>query len=191
MLRITVNTHHHKRLIHLGFICTFMTLFSGCITVGPDYKQPTISLAPAWNSQLKSGLITEERDSKTIGTWWATINDPELSGLIDRAMTGNLDLKKARARVREARAQRGVTGASLFPTLDVGGYATWSRTDKDTGSGRTSELYSASFDAGWELDIFGGVRRSVEAAEADLQASKEDFHDVLVSLLAEIALNYV
>jgi NodT family efflux transporter outer membrane factor (OMF) lipoprotein len=136
-------------------------------------------------------LITEERDSKTIGTWWATINDPELSGLIDRAMTGNLDLKKARARVREARAQRGVTGASLFPTLDVGGYATWSRTDKDTGSGRTSELYSASFDAGWELDIFGGVRRSVEAAEADLQASKEDFHDVLVSLLAEIALNYV
>ena len=89
MLRVTVNTHHHKRLIHLSFICAFMALFAGCITVGPDYKQPTISLAPAWNSQLKSGLITEEIDSKTLGTWWTTINDPELSGLIDRAVTGN------------------------------------------------------------------------------------------------------
>ncbi len=191
MLRVTVNTHHHKRLIHLSFICAFMALFAGCITVGPDYKQPTISLAPAWNSQLKSGLITEEIDSKTLGTWWTTINDPELSGLIDRAVTGNLDLKKAKARVREARAQRGVTSASLFPTLDATGSAVWSRTDKNTGSGRSGELYSGSFDAGWELDIFGGVRRSVEAAEADLDASQEDLHDVLVSLLAEVALNYV
>ena len=62
---------------------------------------------------------------------------------------------------------------------------------KTRGSGKTSDLYAASFDAGWELDIFGGVRRSVEAAEADLEASQEDLRDVLVSLLAEVALNYV
>lgn len=191
MLRVTVNTHYHKRLMYLGFICAVMAMFAGCITVGPDYKKPTASLTPAWNSQLKGGLTAEEIDTKILGTWWTTINDPELSSLIDRAVAGNLDLRKARARVREARAQRGITSADLFPTLNAGGSSTWSRTDKDTGSGRSSELYSGSFDAAWELDIFGGVRRSVEAAEADLQASREDLHDILVSLLAEVALNYV
>jgi NodT family efflux transporter outer membrane factor (OMF) lipoprotein len=191
MLRVTINTHYHKWLIHLGLICAVMAMFAGCITVGPDYQKPTTSLTPAWNSQLKSGLTAEEIDPKTLGVWWTTFNDPELSGLIDRAVAGNLDLKKARARVREARAQRGVAGASLFPTLDVAGSAVWIRTDKNTGSDRSSELYSGSFDAGWELDIFGGIRRSVEEAEADLQASQEDLHDVLVSLLAEVALNYV
>jgi len=191
MLRVTVNTYYPKRLIHLGLICAVMAMFAGCITVGPDYERPTTSLMPAWNSPLKGGLTAEKIDPKTLGAWWTTINDPELSGLIDRAVAGNLDLKKARARVREARAQRGVTGASLFPALDATGSAAWSRTDKNTGSGRSSELYSGSFDAAWELDIFGGVRRSVEAAEGDLQASQEDLHDVLVSLLAEVALNYV
>jgi outer membrane protein TolC len=73
--------------------------------------------------------------------------------------------------------------ADLFPTLDATGSATWSRTSKDTGTGKTNDLYAASFDAGWELDIFGGVRRSVEAAGADLQATQEDLRNVLVSLL--------
>jgi len=191
MLRVTVNTYYHKRLIHLGLICAVMAMLVGCITVGPDYERPTTTLMPAWNSPLKGGLTAEKIDPKTLGALWMTINDPELSGLIDRAVAGNLDLKKARARVREARAQRGVTGASLFPALDATGSAAWSRTDKNTGSGRSSELYSGSFDAAWELDIFGGVRRSVEAAEGDLRASQEDLHDVLVSLLAEMALNYV
>jgi NodT family efflux transporter outer membrane factor (OMF) lipoprotein len=144
-----------------------------------------------WHTQLKGDLTTGEMDPQALAAWWTTLNDPELSSLIDRAVLSNLDLKKALARVREARARRGMAKADLFPTLDATGSATWSRSSKDTGTGKTSDLYAASFDAGWELDIFGGVRRSVEAAEADLRASQEDLRDVLVSLLAEVALNYV
>lgn len=166
-------------------------IFTGCATVGPDYVSPQKSVSRGWHAQLKAGLTAGEIAPKTLAAWWKTLNDSELSSLIDRAILGNLDLKKAQARVREARARRGISRADRFPTLDAKGSATWSRTSKDTGSGKTSDLYAASFDAGWELDIFGGLRRSVEAAEADLQASQEDLYDVLVTLLAEVALNYV
>jgi multidrug efflux system outer membrane protein len=166
-------------------------VLAGCATVGPDYVPPETPVSPTWHTQLKGGLMAEDMDPKTLAAWWTTLNDPELSILIDRAAVGNLDLKKAWARIREARARRGLAKADLFPTLNGAGSATWSRSSKDTGTGKTRDLYSASFDAGWELDIFGGVRRSVEAAEADLLASHEDLHDVLVSLLAEVALNYV
>lgn len=177
---------------YFWFFQMFMILIlTSCATIGPDYVKPTTSISPIWHTQLKGGLAPEEIDPQTLGAWWRVLNDPKLSALIDRAVLGNLDLKKARARVREARARRGVAKADLFPTLDATGSATWSRGSKDTGTGKASDLYAASFDAGWELDIFGGVRRSVEAAEADLQASQEDLHDVLVSLLAEVALNYI
>ena len=166
-------------------------VLTGCATVGPDYVPPEKSVSKDWHTQPKGGLTTGEMDPQALAAWWTTLNDPELSSLIDRAVLGNLDLKKALARVREARARRGAAKADLFPTLDTTGSATWSRSSKDTGTGKTGDLYAASFDAGWELDIFGGVRRSVEAAEADLRASQEDLRDVLVSLLAEVALNYV
>jgi NodT family efflux transporter outer membrane factor (OMF) lipoprotein len=159
--------------------------------VGPDYVPPDTSVSATWHTEFKWGLTDEEMDPQALAAWWATLNDPELSSLIDRAVLGNLDLKKALARVREARARRGMAKADLFPTLDATGSATWSRTSKDTGTGKTNDLYAASFDAGWELDIFGGVRRSVEAAGADLQATQEDLRNVLVSLLAEVALNYI
>jgi len=166
-------------------------VLTGCATVGPDYVPPKKSVSKDWHTQLKGGLSTEEMDSQTLAAWWTTLNDSELSSLIDRAVSGNLDLKKALARVREARARRGVAKADLFPTLDATGSATWSRSSKDMGTGKTSSLFTTGFDAGWELDIFGSVRRSVEAAEGDLQAIQEDLRDVLVSLLAEVALNYV
>ena len=166
-------------------------ILAGCATVGPDYVPPDTPVSATWHTQLKGGLAVGEQDPQTLAAWWTTLNDPELSSLTNRAVSGNLDLKKARARVREARARRGIAKADLFPALNATGSASWSLTSKDTGTGRTSELYAAGFDAGWELDLFGGVRRSVEAAGADLQASQEDLRNVLVSLLAEVALNYV
>ncbi len=164
---------------------------TGCATVGPDYVPPDTPVSATWHTELKGGLSAGEMDLQSLAAWWKTLNDPKLSSLIDRAVSGNLDLKKALARVREARARRGMAKADFFPTLDATGYATWSRTSKDTGSGKSYDLFAATFDAGWELDIFGGVRRSVEAATGDLQASQEDLRNVLVSLLAEVALNYV
>jgi len=173
-----------------GTVIGVVLILTGCATVGPDYVRPGADLSRSWHTSLKEGLTYEGENAAALAQWWMKLNDPELSSLIKRAIAGNRDLKKAGARVREARASRGVTWAGLFPTVDASGSATRSRSSKETGMGTTSNLYVAGLDAGWELDLFGGVRRSVEAAEADLQASQEDLRDVLVSLLAEVALNY-
>jgi len=122
-------------------------VLTGCATIGPDYVPPKMSVSPTWNTQLKAGLTAEILDPNTLATWWKTLKDQTLSSLIDRAVRGNLDLRKARARVREARARRGIATADLFPTLNTTGSATWSRSSKDTGEGQSSELYTAGFDA--------------------------------------------
>jgi multidrug efflux system outer membrane protein len=166
-------------------------ILAGCATVGPDYVPPDTTVSKDWHTPLKDGLIAEDMDLQTLSTWWGRLKDPDLSNLIERAVKGNLDIKEARARIREARARRGIAGADLFPTLEAAGSATVSRSSGDTGSGETRDFYSADFDARWELDLFGGVKRSVEAAKADLEVTHENLHDVLVSLTAEVALNYI
>jgi outer membrane protein, multidrug efflux system len=168
-----------------------IVILTGCASVGPNYVPPKTSMSPDWHAQLKGGLTAQEMDPQTLAAWWTTLDDPALSRLIERAVLGNLDVKKARARIREARARRGIAQADRFPTLDAKGSAVASRSSEEIGTGKTSELYAAGIDAGWELDVFGGVRRSMEAAEADLGASQEGLRDVLVSLLAEVALNYI
>ncbi len=169
-----------------------LVILAGCAAVGPSYVRPEISVSKGWHGPLKAGLTEEAATPEKLSAWWTTLDDAELSSLIDRAVAGSLDLRKARAKVREARAQRAVAKGSLFPALDVGGSATRNRVSNDSASGsESSSLYSAAFDASWEVDIFGGARRSVEAAQGDLEASVENLRDVLVSLLAEVATNYV
>jgi NodT family efflux transporter outer membrane factor (OMF) lipoprotein len=165
----------------------FLTLVvTGCATVGPDYVPPEISSSQAWHAGLEGGLTKEKGYSIDLSKWWKRLDDPVLSGLIDRTIKGNLDLKEAYSSLREARAQRGISRSDRFPTLDVSGSATKSRSKGDE-----QDLFAIDFDAGWELDLFGGVQRSLEAAERDLQASRENLRDVLVSLTAEVALNYI
>ena len=166
-----------------------MVLLAGCATVGPEYVLPEIKAPATWYTELNDGLTAEAVDPRTLARWWTTFDDPVLSDLIERSVTGNLDLKQAGARVREARARRGISQADRFPTLDVSGSVTKKRSSQ--GTGRETKLYMTGFDAGWEIDIFGGVRRSVEAADADIAASQASLRDVLVSLTAEVALNYV
>ncbi|MHC1727108.1 MAG: efflux transporter outer membrane subunit [Syntrophobacteraceae bacterium] len=163
---------------------------AGCAAVGPNYIRPEVTVRKAWNTQLAGIPGSGETDAQALVAWWTSLHDPMLTSLIDRAVTGNLDLKKARARVREARARRGIAAAGLQPALNGTGSAVWGLTSTDTRTS-SSELYTAGLDASWELDLFGGVRRSVEAAQGDLQASEEDLRNVLVSLLAEVALNYL
>ena len=165
-------------------------VLAGC-TVGPDHVPPETSSSSAWHTPLDGGLTGEPADPNVLASWWTTLGDPQLSGLIERAVAGNLDLKTATSRIRESRARRSVAKGALFPTLNAAGSAVSSRTDTNVGMDTRGEVYSANFDAGWELDLFGGVRRSIEAAEADLQASQENLRDVLVSLQAETALNYI
>ncbi|MCE5266038.1 MAG: efflux transporter outer membrane subunit [Deltaproteobacteria bacterium] len=161
----------------------------GCAMVGPDYVRPQTVTPAAWNTPLQGGL-QEGANPQALAEWWKSLGDPELSRLIERAASGNLDLKRAAARVREARARRGLSKAGLYPTIDASGSASRSRGSADTGGAMTTDLFSAGLDASWEIDLFGGMRRSVEAADADLQAAGEDLRDTLVSLLAEVGLNY-
>jgi multidrug efflux system outer membrane protein len=175
-----------------GRLCAAVAsvMLAGC-AVGPDYVRPETSLSSTWHSPLEDGLQAGPLDPQTLASWWTTLDDPVLSGLIERAVAGNLDLQTARSRVRESRARRNIARGGLLPAFNASGSATSSRTDTNAGLDTHGELYSASLDAGWELDVFGGVRRSIEAATADLEGTEENLHDVLVSLLAETALNYV
>lgn len=169
----------------------FVILLAGCAAVGPDYVPPEMPAPATWNAGLEDGLSAEEMDPRMLASWWTVLDDPILSSLIERAVEDNLDLEEARARVREARARVAVSGADLFPTMDATGSVSQRRSSEETGGGATRELYAVGFDASWELDLFGGKRRAIEAAEAQLEATEEDLRDVLVSLLAEVALNYV
>lgn len=175
-----------RRASWTGFALAAL-LTAGCAAVGPDYVPPDISAPEAWNRDMAGGLRASPASAETLARWWTVLNDPVLNRLMDRAAAGNPDLKEAMARVREARARRGTARAGLFPTADASASARKSYADR---SGE-SELYSAGFDAGWELDIFGGTRRSLEAARADADAAEAAAEDAMVSLMAEVARNYV
>lgn len=179
-----------------GFFELLLVLFMltdlfGCASVGPDYVRQELEVSGKWHTDLKNGLTAKKADTRTLAEWWNTFNDPVLSDLILCAVKGNLDLKEARARVREARANRGISRSALFPVINSSGKATKTRSSGNSGSGTEGELYALGFDAGWELDVFGGVRRSIEVAEAELQSTDADLRNVIISLLAEVALNYV
>jgi NodT family efflux transporter outer membrane factor (OMF) lipoprotein len=164
---------------------------AGCATVGPIYTPPEVSIPERWNGELRKGVAEEPADPAILARWWTTFDDPELNRLMEQAVHGSLTLKEAQARVREARARRGIGKAGLFPTVDASGSITRRKGSQETGGGIVTDLYNAGFDASWELDFFGKVRRSVEAADADLQAREESLRDAMVSLLAEVASDYV
>jgi NodT family efflux transporter outer membrane factor (OMF) lipoprotein len=168
-----------------------LIILAGCAAVGPDYVAPESKAPTAWHTELGQGLSAESMDPRQLADWWKILDDPVLTGLIEQAVNSNLDLKHALAKVREARARRGIIQAGQFPIVDASGSASRSKSSENSGSGATRSFYAVGFDAGWELDIFGGVRRAVEAAEGDLAASRDDLRDVLVSLTAEVALNYL
>jgi NodT family efflux transporter outer membrane factor (OMF) lipoprotein len=171
-------------------ILALLALLGGCVSVGPDYVRPDTRTSGQWHTPLAAGL-SPAADAGVLASWWSTLGDATLSRLADRAVAGNLDLRKARARVRQARAGRSAATADFFPSVEASARGIRTYSNADTVADRVNDLYSAGFDASWEIDIFGGVRRSVEAAGADLDAAREDLRDVLVSLLGEVAMNYI
>jgi NodT family efflux transporter outer membrane factor (OMF) lipoprotein len=244
-----------------------LTLTLAACTVGPNYHRPSADVESAYSSlrapttqpatqpsvATTGGVITE---------WWHSFNDPELDHLITEAIAENYDLRIAAARIRQARSQRNITAADIYPEVDAdagydhargsknvqfslggssgqgggngggsssgsgggnssagaqsvkplvehagGSSSSGSGQSTDRGSspfsntlnpigagglpGETTDLYQVGFDAHWEIDVFGGTRRQVEAATADLQAAVESRRDMMVTLLAEVARNYV
>jgi NodT family efflux transporter outer membrane factor (OMF) lipoprotein len=165
----------------------FIALLSGCASVGPSYQPPTPQLPDAW-SQV-GGYDTE--GTEDLSHWWLNLRDPLLSELIQEALRQAPDLEDARARVREARARRVLAGSQRFPTVTAAGSARHSQGSEASGGGATRELYQAAIDAAWEPDLFGGVRRGEQAAQADLEANLAGLYANQVSLVAEVALNYI
>lgn len=171
----------------------FSILAGGCTPVGPDYARPDLPAPGRWAEDQGGGsdAVTESV------AWWRTFRDPQLDSLIDAALHGNLDLAQAEARIRRARAQLGTAGAGLLPSVAAGGSISRAK-DSGTAVESTSvasalakAVFQAGFDASWEIDVFGGSRRGIEAAEARLQSSLEAQNAALLTLLGEVARNYV
>ncbi len=167
---------------------------SGCMLAGRDYAPPALAVPETFHAPGAS----DGRDAVD-AAWWEDFDDPELSGLVARAAVHNLDLRVATAALREARALRVETMLDLAPTVTSSGGVSESRVSKDSirGSGslagvdRERGLYDVGFDASWELDLFGRVRRAVEASTAEVAAAEERLRDVLVSVQAEVARTYL
>jgi len=169
---------------------------SACITVGPDYEPPEVDTVPdAWSTAATAGVLEGEA---TIETWWQVFDDPILSSLIERSRAANLTLREATWRVEEARALRGVAAGQRVPQVSLSADAGRSKTSDNGPLGElapngfdAADLFDAGAGASWEIDLWGRVRRQVESADAAVDASVEDYRDVLVGLFAEVAANYV
>jgi NodT family efflux transporter outer membrane factor (OMF) lipoprotein len=175
-----------RALVAAGFL-------AGC-AVGPDYVPPRTEVPDLWEQELSRGLVDGQADLRT---WWTALDDAELDRLIAQATEGNLDIRQAVARIREARANLGIAGGELFPSVDGTGTVETSRVSNQVAEqlgppqSRTDTLYAVGLDATWEIDFWGRIRRNIESADASIGASIEDYRDTLVVLYAEVARNYV
>ena len=162
-------------------------LLAGCITVGPDYKHPVEKPVT-----LQGVDAAQQSPINFQANWWAQFHDTTLDALITRAAKNSPDLKIALARLNQSRALLGTARSQQLP--DIEAQTSYSRSREQqpgfTTGRETITNYQAGFDASWELDLFGGVRRSVEAARADSQAGEASLQDAQVTLFAEVARHY-
>ncbi|AIO70726.1 efflux transporter outer membrane subunit [Burkholderia oklahomensis] len=163
---------------------------TACTAVGPDYRPPRPSHPSDW-TERGDGAV--RAGPAQLQDWWRAFRDPLLDKLIAQAIEGNQDLAIARQRLLQARAERDQIASRLGPTVSASGTAEALRSsralDWPPGIGQ-SRTYRLGFDASWELDLFGGARRAIESADAQVDAIDEDRHAILVSLLAELASDY-
>jgi len=164
----------------------------GC-AVGPDYHKPDAPTASRYK-ELEGWHSATPRDELPRGSWWAIFGDPTLDELMKRVDVSNQNLRVSEARVRQARAAADQARASLFPVLNANASATRSKSPSlpNAPSFATGAVnnYSASLNASWELDLWGRVRRSVEAGEASWQASAADLEAARLSARATLAQDY-
>lgn len=167
-------------------------------TVGPDYARPSLAPPETWTGLGAAVDGTRPTSVPVAGAaelarWWSNLGDPHLSALVERAALGNLDLVAAEARLRAARARRGIAIGGLYPTVDATAGAAHAPLF-DSADGVFSDnqnLFAAGFDASWELDVFGRVRRGIEATDAGVVGARADLRDTWVTLAAEVASTYI
>ena len=187
--------YHRPSFLAVGatvFLVLLTLSMAGCM-VGPNYQRPKPEMPDKWSEAIEPVEVRGAPGQVDITRWWQLFNDDELTSLIERAAQFNKDLEIASARLREARAQRVVVASGAYPYVETTNSYTRSRNSENASStpGLESDLFQVGFDASWEIDVFGGIRRSIEAADADVSVAVENRRDVLVSLLAEVARAYL
>lgn len=173
-------------------------LIAGCTAVGPNYHPPQTAAPTNWSEPQLGGPTNSPVQ---IVEWWKTFNDPELDSLIERAVNANYNLRLAVARLHESRATVSGAAADFGPTIGTSAGYTRERNSHNAqlislpGNLPAPKLdygnYDAHFDATWESDFFGSKRRTLEEDTANLAASREDLHDVLITMLGDVARNYM
>lgn len=172
-------------------LVVMLALLAGSCTVGPDYKRPAVDVPAGWR--------LDEKEAKDLAnsTWWQQFHDPVLNELIAISLRENKDLLIAAARIDEFAGRYGIVRADLFPQVGASGEYSRQRVT-ELGENRlspeykaTTDNFSANVNASWEIDLWGKIRRSTEAAKAQLLASEEGRKAVVLSLVANVASAYV
>ncbi len=197
-----------------------LSVLAGC-TMGPDFKQPSLFSPASWFASRPPPprTVSMTAPERVDPAWWQLFNDPVLTSLAEQVAADNLSVRLATIRLAESRYQRGVAAADQFPGVNGNGSYTRekvsnkgvaallggsgsSQATSQNGLGGTSnglpspgipsfDLFQAGFDASWEVDLWGRVRREVESADASVEASAEARRDSLLSTLAELARDYI
>ena len=168
-------------LAHVAFGCTS----------GPDYEPVEPTMPEAWSAERDESLTDEPVPT---AAWWETFEDPTLDALVTRALAQNLDLRSSLIRLVAARTERGIAAADRLPQIDGNASYTYRDESQTTPFGAfipRTDIHSATFDADWELDLWGRVRRNLEAADAELAASGYDVQAAALSVAAEVAASYI
>lgn len=163
--------------------------------VGEDYRAPEPSVPAAFTGPVDAPLL-DTAEAAREARWWTLFGDPLLEELVERALAGNLELAIAAQRIREARAGIAIVGGDARPSADLGASALRRESSNSVAGGEflpagDAAYHSLGFDARWELDLFGRTARSVEAAKAERDGLVEDSRAILLSVVAEVARNYV
>jgi len=175
----------------LGF-AILGVLLSGCTIVGPGFEQPSVQMLSS-QYQTRESL---QQPAQELDTWWRSFTDPTLDQLVSQSLANNLTVQIAAERIIEARANVNLNGGNLLPTVNsTTGYEYLKRSPNARpfvgSNGDPFQLFNLGLDSSWEIDLFGRLERSIQAAEAELMAQEYSLQDVQQTLVADVASSYL
>ncbi|HEY5523477.1 MAG TPA: efflux transporter outer membrane subunit, partial [Desulfuromonadaceae bacterium] len=179
-----------NKTLHRGIVMIGLVMLFSC-AVGPDYQRPSVPV-PAAFKEMKGWKEAEPRDAGIKAEWWTTFSDPLLNSLEEQVSISNQSLAQAEAQYRQARALVQGARANYFPVISTSAAAkrSWQTTGNGGSGTNPTDQYSLPLDVGWEIDLWGRVRRQVESGTASAQASAADLQALRLSIQAELAQNY-
>lgn len=171
-------------------LCASLGIASVATLADCQSIQSQVSGTPQWSTVLAGGEVAGTVDEAALSQWWTVFNDPTLTSLEERALKSNLDLRTGLSKIEQARANRLSASGSLLPSVTAAGSAAGGRSSNRSG-GNVTHTNAAEFDVSWEPDFFGQLRKNLAASDIDIQTAQENLRATMVTLTAELALDYV